>query len=63
MKCSICGDPVEHGGVSVAMFSDSVFIICLCPIDAVQVLGERLLRRLKRTSGRALWVQPPLPIP
>lgn len=61
MKCTVCGEPVEHGGVSVAMFNESVFIICLCSIDSVQILGEKLLRRLRRLSGRSLWVQPRLP--
>lgn len=61
MKCSICGDPVEHGGAALALFHENTFLIALCPIDAAQVFGTRLLRRLRRMSGRAAWIQPRLP--
>jgi len=62
VKCSICGDPVEHGGMAIAMFLDDTFILALCPIDAAQMFPLRVMRKLKRVSGRRLWVQPPLPI-
>lgn len=62
MKCSVCGEPVENGGISVAMFQESVFIACLCALDAYKVLGERVMRRLKRLAGRSAWVQPQLPL-
>ncbi len=60
MKCSVCGEPVEHGGLSVALFQDSVFILCLCALDSFKVVGEPMLKRFKRLAGRSAWVQPPL---
>lgn len=63
MKCSVCGEPVEYGGLSVAMFQDVVFIACLCALDAHHVIGDRVLRKLKRLSGRSAWIQPSLPRP
>jgi hypothetical protein len=63
VKCSTCGEPVEHGGVSVAMFGESVFIVCLCEFDAYRMIGAQVLRRLKRAAGRSAWIQRPLPPP
>jgi hypothetical protein len=60
MKCSVCGEPVEHGGMAIALFHEDTFILTLCPIDVAQVFTSRILRRLKRMSGRHVWVQPPL---
>lgn len=63
MKCSKCGEQTSYGGVAIAIFHEAVFIVNLCGPHAVEVLGMRLYRRLKRMSGRQAWVQGKLPYP
>lgn len=62
MKCSVCADDASLGGIACALLGAEVFMIVLCPICAVRIVGEPVLRRLKRQSGRAAWVQPALPL-
>ena len=62
MKCSKCGDVALAYAVSVALHEDSLFVVHMCRVCALAVIGDVRLARLKRISGRAAWVQPSLPL-
>jgi hypothetical protein len=62
VKCKVCDREVSPRGVSVAIFHNDLFLLTLCEGHAEKYIGVHILRRLKRMSGRAAWIQPELPL-